>query len=370
MKSKESRGEEPKVGFVSQSPARVASEETAPSKVKTATTPTQEPADSTTAASTSPYEQQKTANTTSTAGGKVESPRGPQDVVKEAEEPSVAVEGNNAARPVAEEAKAEEQAVAEPKDHENQENSEKPASESINPESKAVETSAPTKTTEDENVKATKGSAHKLPEASEESSASKPIVSDLASKGGQEKSGNQVLFGSGKEPKVSFGLLGQSAPNDPRAFVEMARQAKPEVEDPDPREGSPAMKPVDNLVTGEEEDDVLMKKRAKIFGMDKQGDTPRWKEEGVGLIKVNYNPSTKKYRLVMRAKATLKLLLNTPVWKEMILDRASDTNLRTVVVDSDASMKSVLLRFPKERDLDEFLGMMGMIQREQKEEGS
>jgi len=62
------------------------------------------------------------------------------------------------------------------------------------------------------------------------------------------------------------------------------------------------------VTTGEEDEEVLYKNRAKLFRFDKQGS--QWKERGTGDIKILQHKETKKIRLLMRREKTLKICLN------------------------------------------------------------
>jgi len=60
--------------------------------------------------------------------------------------------------------------------------------------------------------------------------------------------------------------------------------------------------------TGEEDEDVLFKMRAKLFRFDK--DSKQWKERGTGDVKFLQHKETKKIRLLMRREKTLKVCAN------------------------------------------------------------
>eukprot|EP00906_Rhabdomonas_costata_P032605 RCo045929 len=60
--------------------------------------------------------------------------------------------------------------------------------------------------------------------------------------------------------------------------------------------------------TGEENEDVLWKKRAKLYRFDKESN--QWKERGTGEVKFLCNTASKKIRLLMRRDGTLKLCAN------------------------------------------------------------
>lgn len=60
--------------------------------------------------------------------------------------------------------------------------------------------------------------------------------------------------------------------------------------------------------TGEENEDVLLDLKAKLYRFDKEGN--QWKERGVGTVKLLKHTQTTKVRLVMRQSKTLKICAN------------------------------------------------------------
>lgn len=60
--------------------------------------------------------------------------------------------------------------------------------------------------------------------------------------------------------------------------------------------------------TGEENEDVLFKIRAKLFRFSK--DRKEWKERGTGDVRILKHKDNKKIRLLMRREKTLKICLN------------------------------------------------------------
>lgn len=63
-----------------------------------------------------------------------------------------------------------------------------------------------------------------------------------------------------------------------------------------------------SVTTGEEEEEVLLDLRAKLYRFDKEGN--QWKERGVGTVKLLKHKETGKVRLVMRQAKTLKICAN------------------------------------------------------------
>ncbi|XP_064942145.1 ran-binding protein 1 homolog b-like isoform X1 [Musa acuminata AAA Group] len=62
------------------------------------------------------------------------------------------------------------------------------------------------------------------------------------------------------------------------------------------------------VTTGEEEEDVLLDLKAKLYRFDKDGN--QWKERGSGSVKLLKHTETGKVRLVMRQAKTLKICAN------------------------------------------------------------
>jgi len=62
------------------------------------------------------------------------------------------------------------------------------------------------------------------------------------------------------------------------------------------------------ISTGEENEDVLLDIKAKLYRFDKEG--TQWKERGVGQVKLLEHKQTKKVRLLMRQTRTLKICAN------------------------------------------------------------
>lgn len=62
------------------------------------------------------------------------------------------------------------------------------------------------------------------------------------------------------------------------------------------------------VTTGEEDEDVLLDLKAKLYRFDKEGN--QWKERGTGSVKILKHKETGKVRLVMRQVKTLKICAN------------------------------------------------------------
>jgi len=72
-----------------------------------------------------------------------------------------------------------------------------------------------------------------------------------------------------------------------------------------------------DVKTGEEEEEEMFCKRAKLFRFDSE--TKEWKERGVGSIKILKHKSSRKVRLLMRREQVLKICANHYINTDMAL---------------------------------------------------
>lgn len=95
--------------------------------------------------------------------------------------------------------------------------------------------------------------------------------------------------------------------------------------------------------TGEEDETEEFRVRAKVYTLDKdeQKSSLKWKERGVGPLKLNVNKDTKRARLVMRTEATLRVTLNAPLFPEFKVERASERCVRFTSVTSQTGESGV-----------------------------
>ena len=70
--------------------------------------------------------------------------------------------------------------------------------------------------------------------------------------------------------------------------------------------------------TGEEEEEIIFKHRAKVYRYDT--DNKEWKERGVGDIKILKHPERKTYRVLLRRDQVYKIACNHLITKEMQLN--------------------------------------------------
>lgn len=103
------------------------------------------------------------------------------------------------------------------------------------------------------------------------------------------------------------------------------------------------------VVTGEEDEKELFRGRAKLYSLESEKGSARWKERGVGALKLNLHNECGKVRLLMRTEATLRVVLNTPVFQKFHMDRATERSIRFQGFDTDEGnenkRKAFLVRF-------------------------
>ncbi|KAJ8252858.1 hypothetical protein GJAV_G00206370 [Gymnothorax javanicus] len=76
--------------------------------------------------------------------------------------------------------------------------------------------------------------------------------------------------------------------------------------------------------SGEEDEEILFKERAKLFRWDRS--VNQWKERGVGDIKILYHPQKRCYRVLMRRDQVLKVCANHTITQGMELVPMNTSN--------------------------------------------
>ncbi|RVE58148.1 hypothetical protein OJAV_G00206390 [Oryzias javanicus] len=69
--------------------------------------------------------------------------------------------------------------------------------------------------------------------------------------------------------------------------------------------------------SGEEDEEILFKERAKLYRWDR--DSSMWKERGIGDIKILFHPSKRFYRILMRREQVLRVCANHTITQGMEL---------------------------------------------------
>lgn len=121
--------------------------------------------------------------------------------------------------------------------------------------------------------------------------------------------------------------------------------------------------------TGEEDEDVLLDLKSKLYRFDKDGN--QWKERGAGTVKFLKHKSTGKVRLVMRQSKTLKICANHLIIPSMTVQEHAGNEKSCVWHASDyadGELKNELfcIRFASIENCKSFMEMFQEIAESQK----
>ncbi len=131
--------------------------------------------------------------------------------------------------------------------------------------------------------------------------------------------------------------------------------------------------PLVNVETGEEQEEVKFKHRAKVFRWHKE--TKEWKERGVGDIKILYHPERKTFRVLLRRDQVHKIACNHYIMPEMKLEKmaSSETALTWFANDCDedgeTNFEKLAVRFKLAETKEEFKKAFEDAQAELKKKG-
>jgi len=112
------------------------------------------------------------------------------------------------------------------------------------------------------------------------------------------------------------------------------------------------------IKTGEENDDVIFKMRAKLFRFDSSAS--EWKERGTGDVRLLQHKDNKKVRLVMRRDKTLKVCANHFITSEMRLqpnigsDRSWVWKVLADYSESLPTSETLAIRFANSGNAEQF----------------
>ncbi|XP_068232274.1 LOW QUALITY PROTEIN: ran-binding protein 3-like, partial [Palaemon carinicauda] len=104
------------------------------------------------------------------------------------------------------------------------------------------------------------------------------------------------------------------------------------------------------VITGEESESNVLQMNCKLYAWV----CGSWQERGRGILRLNDWDAGQEIhsRLVIRTQGTLTVMLNTKVWAEMSVERASNKSVRFTALDADGQPKIFLaMGSPKDVDL-------------------
>lgn len=109
--------------------------------------------------------------------------------------------------------------------------------------------------------------------------------------------------------------------------------------------------------SGEEDEEVLFKERAKLYRWDRE--VSQWKERGVGDIKILWHTMKSYYRILMRRDQVFKVCANHVITKTMELKPLNVSNNALVwtasdYADGEAKVEQLAVRFKTKEMADCF----------------
>ena len=117
--------------------------------------------------------------------------------------------------------------------------------------------------------------------------------------------------------------------------------------------------------TGKEEEEVHFKQRCKLYTYDTS--VKKWKDNGVGVMKLLYNRNMQKSRLVMRRDQVHKLCANHALSETMKLEPFPSNELTVTwnalgdISDNSAENKLLAAKFKNEDILSEFKNTFALL---------
>uniref|UniRef100_A0A8C1X6S8 Ran-binding protein 3-like n=1 Tax=Cyprinus carpio TaxID=7962 RepID=A0A8C1X6S8_CYPCA len=104
--------------------------------------------------------------------------------------------------------------------------------------------------------------------------------------------------------------------------------------------------------TGEESESNVLQMQCKLFMFEMTSQS--WVERGCGVLRLNDIASdddgTLQSRLVMRTQGSLRVILNTKLWPQMQVDKASEKSLRITAMDTEEQDVKVFLISSSSKD--------------------
>ncbi|KAM9813337.1 ran-binding protein 3-like [Neosynchiropus ocellatus] len=114
-----------------------------------------------------------------------------------------------------------------------------------------------------------------------------------------------------------------------------------------------------DIRTGEESERNVLQIKCKLYIFEKTAQS--WKDRGQGLLRLNdmVSPSEGTWsRLVMRADGSLRLILNTKLWSEMQVKKASQRSVWVTAMDTEDKAVKVFLISGSSRDIDQLVAAL------------
>uniref|UniRef100_A0A8C5GLG7 Ran-binding protein 3 n=1 Tax=Gouania willdenowi TaxID=441366 RepID=A0A8C5GLG7_GOUWI len=178
-----------------------------------------------------------------------------------------------------------------------------------------------------------------------------------------EDSGAKFVFGQNMSERVLSPPKGESL-NEEHKEVSAAPASEPSSQENTPslEESAAAytkatakkyiLEKVD-VKTGEESESNVLQMQCKLYVFEKTAQS--WIDRGRVLLRLNDMASTDdgtlQSRLVMRTQGSLRLILNTKLWPQMQVDKASEKSVRITAMDTEDQGVKVFLISGSSKDV-------------------
>merc|ERR1719234_350558 len=111
------------------------------------------------------------------------------------------------------------------------------------------------------------------------------------------------------------------------------------------------------VVTGEEDEEVMFEERAKLFRFSDE--SKEWKERGLGQVKILKDKATGKVRFLMRREQTFKVCANHQIISTMKLDKMGSNKKARIwgaqdFADEELKTEKFCIKFKTEEQADNF----------------
>lgn len=93
------------------------------------------------------------------------------------------------------------------------------------------------------------------------------------------------------------------------------------------------------ITTGEEDERNILEINCKLFTFIENN----YEERGRGILRLNDSKEGSRSRVVFRASGSLRLLLNTKVWRDQVCEQPSSKSMRLTAFDTSGVIKIYLV---------------------------
>lgn len=117
------------------------------------------------------------------------------------------------------------------------------------------------------------------------------------------------------------------------------------------------------ITTGEEDERNILEINCKLFTFIENN----YEERGRGILRLNDSKTTSSQsRVVFRASGSLRLLLNTKIWKDQVCEQPSQKSLRLTAFDTNGVIK-IYLVMGRTEDMSHLYRALGSRIRKEKD---